>query len=78
MTLRGEPDLGVGDELTDALAGQSHLPDATAVHVDLSDAAILDSWTIGVLLRVINPQGHVRRILARTGGLPALGGDPAP
>ncbi|PWR09724.1 anti-sigma factor antagonist [Micromonospora sicca] len=89
VTLLGEIDMAGADHLRDVL--RKAIAQATRVDVDLAQLTFIDSAVINTLvaahkhaadldvrLTLVNPTGHVRRVLAVTGILHTLGGTPSP
>ena len=83
LTLRGELDMGVVDDLHELLTATiTHAPQ---IEIDLAAVTFIDSTVIsthhhataaGARLNVSNPTGHVHRVLDMTGVLPILSTDP--
>ncbi|MFC7532426.1 STAS domain-containing protein [Actinoplanes sp. GCM10030250] len=87
VTLSGELDMAIGDDLADLLAVAAGHDSATTVQVDLTYVTFLDCCTIGVLIdahHAARTQGqrlvvrgaarHIRHILDLTGALTLLAG----
>ena len=83
VTLFGELDIAAASPLGDVL--QAAIARAPRVQVDLARVSFIDSTVLsafvnahgratdsGVSLALVNPTGHVRRVLSMTGILPAL------
>ncbi|OKI86610.1 STAS domain-containing protein [Micromonospora sp. CB01531] len=83
VTLFGELDIAAASPLGDVL--QAAIARAPRVQVDLARVSFIDSTVLsafvnahgratdrGVSLALVNPTGHVRRVLAMTGILPTL------
>ncbi|MFI7430702.1 STAS domain-containing protein [Micromonospora sp. NPDC049836] len=83
VTLFGELDMAAASQLGEVL--QAAIARAPRVQVDLARVSFIDSTVLsafvnahgratdsGVSLALVNPTGHVRRVLAMTGILPAL------
>jgi len=90
VTLRGEADLAALDQLREILADARTLPDIDSIRVDLAGLHFIDSSGIGSLiaghrlaaqdglvLTIARPAPSVRSVLAMTGILGLLTGDPA-
>ncbi|MFU8876327.1 STAS domain-containing protein [Micromonospora sp. SL4-19] len=83
VTLFGELDIAAASPLGDVLQGA--IASAPRVQVDLERVSFIDSTVLnafvnahgratdrGVRLALVNPTGHVRRVLSMTGILPLL------
>ncbi|MDH6464085.1 anti-anti-sigma factor [Micromonospora sp. A200] len=83
VTLFGELDIAAASPLRDVV--QAAIARAPRVQVDLARVSFIDSTVLnafvnahgratdkGVSLALINPTGHVRRVLSMTGILPSL------
>ncbi|MEV0810843.1 STAS domain-containing protein [Micromonospora sp. NPDC050200] len=83
VTLFGELDIAAASPLGDVL--QAAIARAPRVQVDLARVSFIDSTVLntfinahgratdrGVSLALVNPTGHVRRVLSMTGILPLL------
>ncbi|MEU0151555.1 STAS domain-containing protein [Micromonospora fulviviridis] len=84
VALFGELDIAAASPLGEVL--QAAIDRASRVQVDLARVSFIDSTVLntfvnahrratdrGVSLALVNPTGHVRRVLAMTGILPTLG-----
>ncbi|WP_176731740.1 STAS domain-containing protein [Micromonospora rhizosphaerae] len=83
VTLFGELDIAAANPLGDVLQGA--IAQSPRVQVDLARVSFIDSTVLnafvnahsratdtGVSLALVNPTGHVRRVLSMTGILPML------
>lgn len=88
VALTGELDLDAADELTTLLIEQLDMPGTATVVVDLAGVSFLDSAALGALilafqhagevgrvLRIVEPQHSVRRVLEITGMSDILAGN---
>jgi len=90
VTLSGEADLAALDQLREILAEARTLPDIDSIQVDLAELRFIDSSGIGSLIAghrmavqdglgfsIVRPAPAVRSVLAMTGVLGLLTGNPA-
>lgn len=88
LAVVGEIDMATADRLQEALGDAVTRSHTATVVIDLTDVTFCDSVGIGTLvrahmeaaqhdtvLRIINPQRQVRRVLEITGVLAILSGD---